>query len=347
MLKTLKRGAAASIRMTPLPEKWLRERAARHLTIVAYHRIGDVPVNYPFDENVYSATPEEFGRELSYYRRHLDVLPMSELLAALQTAQSLGGEQGEHFLPERPAVITFDDGYRDNSEVAALALREAGLSACFFLATQIVGTDTIPWWDQVACCFKHSVLHEVRSPFGEGDKPYSCRPRERNASIQRFLHRLKRVPWQNALDCLARLRETTRVCPADYTDQPLFLTWRQVREMAREGMEFGGHTRTHPILSQVSDAAHLHDEITGCHRDLHDQLGRDSLAFAYPVGSGEMMSPEADTEIARAGFIASFSYENGYAPRHPAALTRLPRIHTEYGADFGAFRLGIARAPLP
>src|SRR4051812_7197899 len=109
-------------------------------------------------------------------------------------------------------------------------------------------------------------------------------------------------------------------------------------------MEVGGHTRTHPILSRVDDAAALRDEVAGCYDDLRHALGRPSLAFAYPWGHTEAMSPEADAEIARAGFQISFSFMHGFASR-AATAARIPRIHVYHGDDFKAFRLNMATAP--
>ena len=346
MQSQIKRFMRARLTRSPLPEIALRRRSRRHLTVLAYHRIGELPdADYPFDAELFSATPEEFRRELAYVRRHLDVISMSELSGALRTAQQRESVV-TNFLPPRPAVITFDDGYRDNAEIALPLLREAGLSACFFLTTRFVGTDAIPWWDQAACCFKFSRASTVPSPFGADDAPYNCANDERNASIQRFLHNLKRVPWPDALNALAELRGQTRVCPQDYAFAPLFMDWNAARELAAQGMDIGGHTRTHPILSNVENENDLWEEIGGCSEDIREQSGCAPLAFAYPVGGEAMMSAPADETIRQAGFALSFSYEHGVAQRIPASPWRLPRVHAEHGEDFGAFRLELARVPL-
>jgi peptidoglycan/xylan/chitin deacetylase (PgdA/CDA1 family) len=42
-------------------------------------------------------------------------------------------------------VITFDDGYLDNYEIAFLIFCSHGAHGDFFLCTGIVGSDYIPW----------------------------------------------------------------------------------------------------------------------------------------------------------------------------------------------------------
>jgi peptidoglycan/xylan/chitin deacetylase (PgdA/CDA1 family) len=322
---------------TPLPEMLFRSRSRKAITVLAYHRILPLPgANYPFDENVISATPEEFDRELRFFRRHLDVISVPELMA---------GYEDPGRLPTRPAVITFDDGYADNYEIAMPILRQHGLSACFFLSTQLVGTAEVPWWDQVACCMKFARVEAIPSPFGGDDPPYNLDASRKAASIRRFLQQMYRAPWPKAQESIARLREQTGVDPREHADRPLFMSWEAARAMQAAGMELGGHTRTHPIVANLPDREAVRDEIQGCYDDLRDQAGVRPVAFAYPVGSRSGMSAIAEEEIRRAGFKAAFSYVHSFATLKSPVL-KIPRVQSEYGHDHNAFRLGMALTPI-
>ena len=107
------------------------ERCFRtHMTIVAFHRVTD---ELPADGLTCSSAG--FEAFCSFFARHFRVLPLSELLAA-------GGDLGGTL------SITFDDGYRDNIEVAAPILRRLGLPATFFVTTGFVGSQVVPPWDE-------------------------------------------------------------------------------------------------------------------------------------------------------------------------------------------------------
>lgn len=331
------RGIAKRIvALTPLPQVLLRYRATRFVTVLGYHRILPPPGRqYPFNDRVISATPEEFARELKYLRANLDVISVPQLLAGLR-APSL--------LPKRPAVITFDDGYVDNHVFAFPLLREAGLPACFFLCTALINTRHIPWQEAWVCCLKRSRVQLIGSPFGEGDAPYQLDKENLPASMRRFRLNMLRIPWADVPDSLNRLRELTSVDPEEYLTEPLFMSWDAVREMARAGMDIGGHTRHHPILSRVNDDV-LRDEVCGCYGDLARLLGVPPQAFAYPFGTSDAMSRRADREIERAGFAVCFSFIHGFSCRR--AVRRLPRIHAVCGDSNSAFRLRMATAPGP
>jgi peptidoglycan/xylan/chitin deacetylase (PgdA/CDA1 family) len=95
----------------------------------------------------------------------------------------------------------------------------------------------------------------------------------------------------------------------------------QLRQWQVAGMEVGAHTRTHPRLTQCSDAA-LRDEVQGSKRDLEDRLGAAVPQFCYPYG-------DADTRVVdcvqQAGYTAATVTRRGRVV--PGSdLWRLPRV---------------------
>jgi peptidoglycan/xylan/chitin deacetylase (PgdA/CDA1 family) len=315
----------------------LRYRARRLVTVLGYHRV--LPPqgrDFSFSDGVISATPDEFARELKYLSDNMDVISIAQLLEGIRDAS---------LLPPRPAVITFDDGYFDNYEYALPLLREAGLPACFFVCTGMIGTRRVPWYEAWVCCLKRSRTMRIESPFGGGDPPYELDDDKLDASVRRFRQHIRLKPWDEVPGYLERLQAATSVRPEEHIGKQLFMSWEQVKELAAAGMEIGGHTRTHPALSRVADPRVLRDEVCGCFDDLQEMVGRRPVAFAYPFGYSEFMSEAADSEIAKAGFRISFSFRDGFAPRRLPQTWRIPRIHASYGNDHNAFRFRTATAP--
>lgn len=92
--------------------------------VLCYHRLGA--------PDVLTKSVDEFRRDLADLRRRYECLSLHELCERLRANTPFR---------RRAVVITFDDGYRDNYTVAAPALRAAGLTATFFVATGFIGTD--------------------------------------------------------------------------------------------------------------------------------------------------------------------------------------------------------------
>lgn len=101
--------------------------------VVAFHRVND----WMAEDGITcrSARFEEFCR---FFMDHFRVVPLSEQVAGCRDWRDMGGTLS----------ITFDDGYKDNFEVAAPILRRLRLPATFFVTTAFIGTDYAPYWDR-------------------------------------------------------------------------------------------------------------------------------------------------------------------------------------------------------
>jgi len=61
------------------------------------------------------------------------------------------------------------------------------------------------------------------------------------------------------------------------------LSWHQIREMDRSGIQFGAHTLTHPRLDLLNPVE-IEREILDCKASIQDQLRHSIDQFAYPYG---------------------------------------------------------------
>lgn len=61
------------------------------------------------------------------------------------------------------------------------------------------------------------------------------------------------------------------------------LSEAQIKEMHAYGVEFGGHSRTHVDLTQLTDGE-MKTEIVGCRRDIENTLQTKAISFCYPFG---------------------------------------------------------------
>lgn len=63
-----------------------------------------------------------------------------------------------------------------------------------------------------------------------------------------------------------------------------FMTWDQIKELDAAGMTIGGHTKTHPYLTKITDPQKLTNEISGGKKIIEEHLGKTIQTFAYPFG---------------------------------------------------------------
>lgn len=105
------------------------ERTAR-VPILMYHYISTPPADADIYRVDLSTQPEQFAA-------HLDRL-LAEGYTTISLHQLLAHLVQGAPLPDKPVVITFDDGYRDNFENAFPLLRARAMTATFFVVTDFI-----------------------------------------------------------------------------------------------------------------------------------------------------------------------------------------------------------------
>ncbi len=80
-----------------------------------------------------------------------------------------------------------------------------------------------------------------------------------------------------------------------------YVTWDQIREMAKNGVNIGSHTKSHRPLIELSEAE-AREEIIGSKRTLEDALGMRIKAFSYPLGA---FNDEIIDIVKRAGYSSA------------------------------------------
>lgn len=232
-------------------------------------------------------------------------------------------------LPARPAILSFDDGYRDNFTVALPILKRHGLRAVFFVATGFLDgammfNDRVI--EAVRHCRRDSLSIEMRSESGGmameelplGDDA------QRRAAIDRILRLVKHLEPEERLE---RVRTIERAAQSsgDSRAVPMMMNPGQVVGLKREGMHVGGHTRTHPILVKLDDEE-ASIEIAGGLADLAAIIGEKPTLFAYPNGRRDSDYDDRHVSmVGREGVRFAFTTHPGVATSSSSAH-ELPRF---------------------
>jgi len=124
----------------------------------------------------------------------------------------------------------------------------------------------------------------------------------------------------------------------DSVEEARLLSWQQVRDLAREGVEFGAHTVTHPDLSQLPREA-IEREILTSERELETQIGHPVRFFSYPYGRYTREAREIVGQI----FKGACSARIGRVQPESDALC-LPRIDAFYLRSATVFRKLFSRS---
>lgn len=300
------------------------------LTVLNYHRIDDTS-RAGFDSfapNV-TATPDAFARQMDYVQRHFNVITCAAIASWLR---------GESELPAYPALITFDDGYRDNYVNAFPILKERNLSAIIFLTTGLIETNEPAYWDYTAYCFHHTRKTSTTLPYVG---PVSwVDERERRNVMKSWIESLKRLPDPEKHSAVQGLPDLLEVSVDSAAFSDLYLTWDEVREMSRNGIEIGSHTVGHPILTRVPLKHVEHELVTSRHK-IESEIEQQVIAFAYPNGGVADYSNDVIQVVLQAGYQLAFTLTGDFAQyqqvrSNPLAISRIYLDRTDTFSRFVA-----------
>jgi peptidoglycan/xylan/chitin deacetylase (PgdA/CDA1 family) len=170
------------------------------------------------------------------------------------------------------------------------------------------------WNDRVSWAFSESTRPSIAIDILENRYQYSLRDgTARSYGAADLTEKLKRVPQpvlQSILDELLRVAEVE--LPTEIPRRFLPLTWSDVSRCASQGVTFGPHTITHPILSQVDDARAAF-EIQGSWQRLRDNTAAAIPVFCYPNGDYASYSDRERRTLASVGMRAAVVYDEHFA----------------------------------
>jgi peptidoglycan/xylan/chitin deacetylase (PgdA/CDA1 family) len=314
----------------------LRRVAPRCVTVLTYHRVGRPEAAARLDDGVVDVTPEQLDRQLAFVRRWFDLIAIDDLLSWVS---------GRGKLPRKPLLVTFDDGYRDNHDVALPILQRHGVRATFFVATSYVESRRLFWWDRIARAMKVSPRRRIAVEYPERVELALGSDDAKRASIRRALRIVKDRSGldlerfvgglERAAGATLGAAEERRIADA------VVMRWEHVAALRRAGMDVQSHTCSHRVL-QTLGPAELRHELRASRAALERALGERVRAVSYPVGASVAASSAIKRIVREEGYELGFS--NGTGVNRAATLDPLDvkRISLDIRLSDAFFRAMLA-----
>jgi peptidoglycan/xylan/chitin deacetylase (PgdA/CDA1 family) len=246
-----------------------------------------------------------FERVVRYVKRTFDVVPLHSI-----AADAAAGEVRFR----RQLAITFDDGLRNNIDMAYPILKAHGATATFFVCPELI--DRGQWlWN-----------HEARqrlSRLPPGSRLELACELGCDGEVESIIRWMKALPLSER----ARAEQRIRAATAGFVPHPAerhqfdLAGWDELRRLDPEVVTIGSHTLTHAILPTLT-GAEAGREIVESRRILETRLQRPVETFAYP--NGNISAPVLD--CVRKTYRAAVSTDKGQvAPGADPHM--LPRIN--------------------
>ena len=246
--------------------RWSLRAADRRpgLSILLFHRV--LAERDPFRPG--DLTASEFDGIVSILAGTFTVLPLDEAVTRLEA----------NALPRGALAVTFDDGYRDNLDVAAPILAAHRVPATVFVSTGFLDGRWM-FNDRVIEACK--LTRCTSAPFPSlGVEPLDLSTvKARVAAAHAILDNAKYLEFDERHAAVAELEHRLDV---RHGRGPM-LDEDGIRRLRASGVTIGAHTVDHPILANLDDAA-ARAQIHQSRERLIDILREPVAQFAYPNG---------------------------------------------------------------
>ena len=305
-------GAVAATRA----DRWLAPAARGSGVILTFHHVHPDPPGAYAPNALLSITPAFLDRVLTTLRqRGFALIGLDEVPARLA-----GGDPPF-------AVLTFDDGYRDNAEHAAPVLARHDAPWTLFVASAFAQGGGRLWWIELERAI--SRMDRVRLP-RSAEAPAVDLPAqdadEKAAAFERVYRLLRAGSEERLLEAIAGLCAEAGLAHGDVARE-LCLTWSELGGVGRDArVTFGAHTLTHPMLAKHDDAR-VRRELGESRARLEETLGRPIRHVSYPVGDPTSAGPREFAIARDLGFATGVTTRPGHLfAGHRDHLHALPRV---------------------
>ena len=265
------------------------------LRVLTYHRVAELDNHFKLDPHQISATPEIFNKQMDFLSRHYSVVAIEDVMKAVEH---------DIRLPRKAVLITFDDAYSDIKDTAWPILRSYGFPCTIFVPTAFPGAPgRLFWWDRLFHSLNSTAQQKLSAPpVGTLNLTDSD---DRLGNFKKLRNHMKTVPYDKAMALVEKVCLQMKVPDNGLKST---LNWDELRQMVKEGVTIGAHTRTHPILTQMplEKAA---EEIKGSLEDLKREIGHVLPIFCYPNGSHTV---QIKAILRQEGIKLAFGCEDGH-----------------------------------
>jgi peptidoglycan/xylan/chitin deacetylase (PgdA/CDA1 family) len=292
------------------------------LRCVVFHDIATSESSYTREMGV-SITPNAFEAALRFITKYYTPVCMQDVL----------DDSDGHSLPPRAILVTFDDGYASVMEWAAPLCAKFGVPAIFFINAAVLDNQRLAP-DNLVCYAANELGMETINRAARVVKGNDGLEMQCMAQVFSCLFPTisldEREVFLDALVHFGGLDERQLAGQAC-----LYLTRKQLGDLASSGFEIGNHTFSH-VHGRCLTRGDFAEEIDRNHTELTALSGNAVRAFSLPYGSSADLTDTLEEHLRLSGYEAVFLSES-VANSGSGRAFQLDRVSWRASSDDGFF----------
>ncbi len=301
---------------------WKRRLRGR-LAILLYHGVTKHPAQGLRNKGGTHSLASDFERQMRWLSINHKIISLPEAIAKFERREKFDNE----------VVVTFDDGYRNNLDVAVPICKKYNIRPTVFISAKLVGTKGQMWTDVVERMIASLQQENLSLTIQGRTETFPLTSDSKKlAAISGIKHKLKKLPElekQKVMKQLLAFNEHTTS-----SDDDELLTWSEMKRLSKDA-DIGSHGLDHAMLSRLDDKG-ARNEFLLSKSMIKKHTGIDVISFAYPNGKPIDFSEKHEMMCKNAGYKAAFSTIPRLAHLNSDRFA-LPRLSMGGHPDFISF----------
>jgi peptidoglycan/xylan/chitin deacetylase (PgdA/CDA1 family) len=307
--------------------KVLRLLGKNYTKILLYHSIDETENIFIRGTRIWTS-PDKFNKHLKYLTAKYHIISLKDFIEFLNKGKPL----------KRSVILTLDDGFADNYSVAFPYLKKYKAPATILLTTECIENKKPIWIQELNYLFNTIGVEPIR------DIVVSL---SRKLNIDKIIgNRFSKTVLRKSVEEYFRyslnLRQREKMMAAVYrkfnlprrnifSENKIFLNWKQIKIMCADGLTIGNHGASHTPLSCLS-ARQQYQEIKRSKRLIGNKIGTEFIPFSYPFGGLQDFNTLSERLIKQEG--------------HSCILTAEPKLNHSQSSKYRLGRIAIENIPV-
>jgi len=300
------------------------------LLAVNFHYVSEAAPDAP--RAVFPVTPAALAAQVDAITSSFEPVSRDRLLAAVS---------GDVSLPERACLFTFDDGLRQQYDLALPVFERSGCPVVFFVPGRPLAEGR---------ALNVHRIHRLREELGDDELLGLLAPHLEDGALAAIDQAAAAAMYRYDTPDAARVKyllnvtlgptRSEQIVAAAFEDsfgdeaafaRELYMGPAEVADLERRGM-LGAHTHSHLPLARL-DADQQRREFEANLQALEQAAGRRPAIVSYPYGSLDAVDPSVEASAAAAGLVAGFTMERAFnrSLEQPLLLARLDCVDAPGG----------------
>ncbi len=236
-----------------------------------FHRVSDEkdPMWPPMKPALFSAI-------IQYLTKNFQVVPLEHYL----------DDPGAYRTKKKLATVLFDDGYKDNIELAAPVLQKYKCPASFYVVTDCINRNIPTWTYMIDSVFRQTRKQKLTLMYEFVPEKFRLLPLRSGDSSGEMVKEIK--PWLKKLtnpQRLAIMESILDQCNDVTIERNKMMNWNDIRQLNTAGFIIGSHSHTHPMLASLQDESEIADELAISAETIFRMTGKMPATISYPIGN--------------------------------------------------------------